>query len=363
MTTRLLHHTNLPAGVIALVAASLIAPSTGCNKGDAGGPPPERATPVVIGKPLQMAVEETISAVGTVDANERVDIQPEVPGLIETILFNEGDRVRRDQQLFAMNSRSESAVVNQAKAELKLAQSNLDRARTLIDTKAISQQELDQLESQLAVRSAALNAAEQDLSERFIEAPFDGRVGPRRVSPGHHVSAGTSLVTLVDDSTVKVQFRIPERQLALIKPGQRARLAVAAWPDQVFEGIVDLIDPVVEQSTRTVDVRLLVPNDEHQLRPGMFARVAVVVQTREHSLVVPESALVPSLEAFSLYFVEDGRAHRRPVKLGIRLPGKVEVLDGLEADSEFVAGGLQMIVDGMKVVPAPDPTGTDAARN
>lgn len=363
MTTRLLHHTSLPAAVIALAAASLIATSTGCSKGDAGGPPPEMAVPVVIEKPVQMAVEDAISAVGTVEANERVDIQPEVPGLIETILFTEGDRVDRDQQLFAMNSRSESAVVNQSKAELKLAQSNLDRARTLINTKAISEQELDQLESQLAVKSAALNAAEQDLSERFIEAPFDGRVGPRRVSPGQYVSAGTSLVTLVDDSTVKVQFRIPERQLALIKPGQRARLTVAAWPNQVFQGIVDLIDPVVEQSTRTVDVRLLVPNEEHQLQPGMFARVAVVVQTRQHSLVVPEAALVPSLETFSMYFVEDGRAHRKPVKLGVRLPGKVEVLEGIAVDSEFVSSGLQMIVDGMKVVPAPDPTGTDSASN
>ena len=163
---------------------------------------------------------------------------------------------------------------------------------------------------------------------------------------------------LVDASTVKVNFRIPERQLALLKTGQKASLTVAAWRDREFRGKVDLIDPVVDPDTRTVAIRLVAPNPDHRLQPGMFARVSLVVQTREKSLVIPEGALVPSLDAFSVYRVEEGRAKLAPVTLGVRLPGKVEILSGLEADSEFVASGLQQIVDGMKVVPAP--TGTNA---
>jgi membrane fusion protein (multidrug efflux system) len=349
----------LTAAVVVLSGLLL----TACNQGDAGGPPPDMAMPVVLQRPVLMPVEETVSAVGTVEANERVEIQPEVSGLIESVLFAEGDRVRQDQRLFAMNSRSEAAAVAQAEAESQLAQSNLERARTLIGTKAISQQELDQLESLLAVKSAVLKAAQQKLSERFIEAPFDGQVGPREVSPGQYVNAGTSLVTLVSAATVKVRFRIPERQLSLIKPGQTGRLTVAAWPDQVFVGTVDLIDPVVDPATRTTEIRMQVPNPDLRLQPGMFARVSVVVNTREQSLVVPEAALIPSLETFSIYLVKDGVATLTPVKLGVRLPGQVEILGGLEPSSQFVGSGVQKIVDGMRVVQAAPPEGSSTQTN
>ncbi len=349
----------LTAAAVALSVLLL----TACNKGDAGGPPPDMAMPVIIQQPVLMPVEETLSAVGTVEANERVEIQPEVSGLVESILFKEGDRVRQNQRLFALNSRSEAAAVAQAEAEAQLARSNLERAKTLIGTKAISQQELDLLESLLAVKEAALNAAQQELSERFIEAPFDGQVGPRMVSPGQYVNAGTSLVTLVDDVTVKVRFRIPERQLSLIKTGQTGRLTVAAWPDQVFVGTVDLIDPVVDPATRTTEIRMRVPNPDLRLQPGMFARVSVVVETREQSLVVPEAALIPSLENFSIYVVKDGVATLTPVKLGVRLPGQVEILSGLEPSSQFVGSGVQKIVDGMKVVQAAPAEGAPTRMN
>ncbi len=341
-----------------LAAAGPVLALTGCNRGGADGPPPEVAMPVFIQTPARMAVEETLSAVGTVEARESVDIQPEVSGLIEDIQFEEGDHVVKGQRLFSMNSRSEAAVVAQAKAELQLAKSNLERAKTLIGTKAISEQELDQLESLVAVKSAILNAAEQALSERTIQAPFDGQLGPRKVSPGQYVNAGTSLVTLVDDSTVKVRFRIPERQRGLLRTGQAASLTVAAWPDRRFTGEVDLIDPVLDQATRTVEIRLLAANPDQRLQAGMFARVAVVVETRLDSLVIPEAALVPSLNTFSVYRVEEGRARLSPVTLGVRLPGTVEVLSGLTTNSEIVASGIQKIVDGMKVVQAP--AGTNA---
>jgi len=347
-------------GFVILLAGLVL---TGCSQGGAGGPPQDIAMPVVIEKPVVMPVEDTLSAVGTVEANERVEVQPEVSGLIQEINFSEGDRVKNGDRLFALNSRSEAATVAQAEAELQLARSNLERAKTLIGSSAISQQELDQLESLVAVKSAALNAAEQKLSERFITAPFDGQVGPRKVSPGQYVNAGTPLVTLVDDDTVKVRIRIPERQLSLVKSGQKAHLTVAAWPDRDFVGTVDLIDPVVDLATRTIEVRMVVPNESQLLQPGMFARVSVVVNTRPQSLVVPESALIPSLESFSIYRVEDGIAKLTPVQLGVRLPGKVEILSGLHPEEQFVAGGIQKIVDGMKVVQAASATSGPAVTN
>jgi membrane fusion protein, multidrug efflux system len=324
----------------------------GCSQGDAGGPPPEMAVQVVIEQPEVTTVEDTVVAVGTIEANERVELKPEAAGVIESILFTEGRQVRQGEKLFGLASRKEAARVAQAAAEEKLAEANVARARTLIGTRAISQQEVDQLESQVAVKAATRQLEEELLLERSIVAPFDGTLGPRLVSPGQYVNAGTLLATIVDDSKVKVTFRIPERQLALVRQGQQGRLRLGAYNDKSFFGQVDLINPEVDQATRTVEVRLVAPNAEHLLKPGMFARVELVVGSRAKALVIPEGALVPSLENFSVYAVEDGVAKLTPVQLGVRLPGKVEIRDGLSASQPIVVSGTQKLVDGMKVIAA-----------
>jgi membrane fusion protein (multidrug efflux system) len=222
---------------------------------------------------------------------------------------------------------------------------------------------VDQLESLLAVKSAMLKVARETLAKRTITAPFSGELGARQISPGQYVNAGTPLVTLVDKQRVKVRFRIPERQLSLLGQEQPGRLTVAAWPGETFAGVVDLIDPVVDVATRTVEIRLLADNPEQRLRPGMFARVNVVVETRPNALVIPEAALVPSMDEFGVYAVRDGKARLQPVEIGVRLPGQAEIRKGLQADSEFVAGGIQKIVDGMKVVPLPPATNAPVAAN
>lgn len=325
---------------------------SGCSKGGAGGPPADFAMEVVIDKPVLAPVEDLLSAVGTVEANERVQLKPETAGLIEGIHFTEGQRVQKGSKLFELGSRKETAAFAQAEAEEKLAQANVARARTLAGTKAISRQELDQLESQIAVKAAARQVEQELLADRAIVAPFDGVLGPRLVSPGQYVTLGAPLATLVDDSQMKVRFRIPERQLSEVKLGQEGRLRVAAFPDRVFNGKVDLINPEVDEATRTVEVRLITPNPDALLKSGMFARVELLTGARPQSVVIPEGALVPSLDQFSVYAVEGGLAKLKPVKLGVRLPGKVEVRDGLSADQPIVVSGTQKLVDGMKVVAA-----------
>lgn len=352
MTTKRFSLNNVRHWLVTGLVAGAAAIFTGCGAGGSGGPPPDMAMPVVFQTPTLSEVQVTLAAVGTVEADEQVDIQPEVSGLIEQIQFEEGDRVEQGQPLFQLNSRAEAASLAQAEAELQLAESNLERAKTLIGTKAISQQELDQLASLVAVKASTLDGARERLDERSIEAPFRGRVGPRRVSPGQYVNAGSSLVTLVDDDNVKVNFSVPEREVARVAVDQLVKLRVAAYPDREFQGVVRLIDPVVDEATRTVGVQCVAPNVEHLLKPGMFARIEVVVDTREQALVIPEAALVPSLEAMSVYRVQDGVARLTPVTLGVRRPGAVEILSGLEPDTQIVASGLQKIVDGMKVVPA-----------
>ena len=143
--------------------------------------------------------------------------------------------------------------------------------------------------------------------------------------------------------------------------GQPGRLTVAAWPDESFAGAVDLIDPVVDVATRTVEIRLLADNPNQRLLPGMFARVQVVVESRSNAVVIPEAALVPSMDGFGVYAVQDGVARLRSIQLGVRLPGRAEIRNGLQGNSQFVASGTQKIVDGMKVVSASPDTNVPAA--
>lgn len=344
--------------VTAKSVASLIAGSvalcvvlSGCGPGG-GGPPPEPAIEVTISQPVLSMVEDLVSAVGTIEANERVELKPKAAGLIESIHFVEGDRVVAGQKLFSLDARKEAAAVAQAEAEVSLSRSNLERAKQLIGTRAISQQEVEQLESQVAVREAIARLEKERLADREILAPFAGVVGPRLVSPGQYVNVGTPLVVLVDGRQVKVGFRIPERQLGLVRVGQPGRLRVNAFPDRVFGGKLDLVDPEVDATTRTVAVRLIAPNPEGLLRPGMFARVELVVSQRERAVVIPEAAVVPSLDTYSVYLVKDGRARMQSIKLGTRLPGKVEVLEGLSQGQDIVVSGLQKVIDGAKVVAA-----------
>ncbi|MFM1943909.1 MAG: hypothetical protein RI897_2891 [Verrucomicrobiota bacterium] len=332
---------GLSAGVWMLVA--------GCSQGGAGGQPPETPVEVVLGTPQRMPVEDLLTAVGSLEANERVDLRPEAPGVVVRVGFEEGEAVSVGQSLFELDASKEAAAAAQARAELELARSNYERAKTLAGTRAISQQELDRLSSEMEVKSAALQVREEDLADRKVVAPFAGVTGPRLVSPGQYVNAGALLGTLVDSHQIKVRCGVPERSLALVRTGQHGRIRVNTYPDRWFEGVVDLISPVVDESTRTAEVRLRVQNEEGLLRPGMFARVEIVMLEREQALVIPEGALVPSMQGFSVYSVKENRVALVPVEVGVRMPGKVEVAGGLSGDERLVMSGTQKLVEGMLV--------------
>jgi len=339
-------------------AAGLVLTGCGGGGGDAGGPPPQPPTMVVYGHPVIEPVEDTVTAVGSMEANERVEVKPSVSGHIKTIAFSEGQRIKKGDLLFELSARKETAMVEQAKAEEDLARQNAERSKQLAGTRAISQQELDQLNSQVEVRRASLQLEKEKLADFTIKASIDAVAGPRMASEGQYISVGTPLVTLVDDSKIKVNFRIPERQLAFVKIGQEARIKVGAYPDKVFTGKVDLINPDVDVATRTAEIRLLAPNPDALLKPGMFARVELVTGRREKATVIPESALVAGLEDFSVYVVNTVVTNKmtnefakvQPVKLGVRMPGKVEIASGVTTSQQIVVDGTQKLVDGSKVV-------------
>lgn len=337
---------------LAIVVALLAA---GCKKGGGGGPPP--APPIAVDtEQVRVAeVTETLSAVGSIQPNEVVSIRPEAEGVIKGIHFTEGQIVEVGAKLFDLDSGKAAAQLARAQADADLARITLERSRTLAGTKAISQQEIDDWKARVAAREAEVALYQEQLKDTVVVAAFRGVVGPRSVSLGQYVTPLSVLGTLVDQSSVKVLYRIAERELPRVSLEQAVQLRVAAYPDRKFTGEVDLIDPVVDETTRMAQLRAVAANTEGLLKAGMFAHVETVVGRRPSAMVVPERAVIASLRGFSVFVVKDGVALLTPVKIGVRQPGQVEILDGLTPGQEIVVGGTQKIVDGAKVAASKAP--------
>ncbi|MEW6353192.1 MAG: efflux RND transporter periplasmic adaptor subunit [Pseudomonadota bacterium] len=319
--------------------------------GSSGGPP---AIPVEIASVQQAAVSTDIPAVGTLRANESVMIRPEIAGRVQAIHFEEGAAVRKGDELITLDDSEPRAQLAESSAAVKLNQLNFKRTQEMFAKKLLSQQEYDQAQANLVESQARQNLHEAQLAKTRLRAPFDGVLGLRRVSPGDYLQLGQDVVNLEDISTLKLDFRVPETYLARIKSGQEVTLKVDAYPGKTFNGVIYSIDPRIDEQTRTLQLRARVPNDEILLRPGMFARVAVVLK-RTQSLVVPEQALVPKGNEQFVYRVADGKALLIKVQTGQRRAGQVEIVSGLNARDTVVTAGQTKLRDGapVRVVNAP----------
>jgi len=331
---------------------AVLAALTGCKQGG-GGNPPVMPVEVDAVQASTSPVEDRLAAVGSLQANEQTTLMPEAPGRIKAILFEEGQRVTVGAPLFELDDEKEAAQLALAAADLDLARQNAKRAEALAETKAISRQEIDQMRAQVNLKEASRLYQEKRAREMHLSAPFAGVLGPRAVSLGQFVNVGTALVTLTDDTRIKVQYRLPERHLPLLKAGQEVTLRVSAFPDKAFPGKVDLVNPEVDQQTRTVQLRALVPNPDGLLKPGMFAHVETITGRRDDAIVIPERAVVPSLAGFSVYTIVTNTARAVAVEIGQRMEGKVEIRKGLTAGQPVIVGGLQKIIDGTLVTAAP----------
>ena len=328
--------------------------------GGAGGGPviPVVATPSRI-EHLSLEVE----ALGTARASESIDVTSKVSNVVTAIRFTEGQQVRKGDVLVELDGAQARADLAVADAALKESASQLQRSRELYETKVLSDQQIEQIESTYSANVARVAAARSRLSDTIIRAPFDGRVGLRRASVGGLVAPGTVITTLDDTSTIKLDFTVPERVVAAMKPGLTLEARSVAYPDRVFEGKVASVDSRVDPNTRSVIVRALVPNGEGLLQPGMFLSVHLSRGTAD-VLVVPEEALVPEQGDVFVYVVQDGTASKRRIQTGQRAVGTVQVTDGLQGGEMVVTEGTQKLRDGASVSvtePTAAPARADAA--
>ncbi len=316
----------------------------------------------VVAEPVkQERIEEKISLVGSLAADEAIEVKNQIAGLIEQIGFDEGQSVKKGQMLFMIDAKKLNASLTQAEANANLAQTTFDRLESLISAGAISQQEFDQAQSDLAAKKAEVDLIRAQLNESVITAAFDGMMGERLVSVGQYVDQGTLLTYLISQDPIKAEFRVPERFLGQLKEDQIVQVTVAAYPDEIFEGEVYFIAPQIDEQTRTALVKARIPNPDGKLRRGMFANLNLIVSVRALALTIPEIALIPKGEEIFVFVVDsESKAQMKPVRVGLRLAGKAEIVQGLSAGENVIVEGFQKVGPGSPVTikntqPTPPP--------
>jgi membrane fusion protein (multidrug efflux system) len=363
---------------VALPALIIVASTLGgCGKKDEAGtanakspdpPKPAAAAPAAPkGLPVKAErvkiadVQSDVTAVGTLLAADSVVIRPEIAGRVVGLHFQEGQAVAKGAKLVTLDPAEYRAQLAGTAADARTETMRYERAKELLEKNFISKEALDVAQGNMERALAKRQQDEVLLSKTTILAPFSGIVGLRQVSPGAYVRAGDDIVRLENVSAVKLDFRVPEAYLSKLKPSQEVTIKTDAFPNDSFKGRIFALEPGVDEKTRTVLARALVPNPQNKLRAGMFARVNVLLETRAHSILVPEQAIWPQGRDAFVYRVVDGKAMLTKIELGVRRPGEVEVVKGLSAEDMVVTDGQMKLKDGAPVTvmptaaPAPTP--------
>ena len=350
----LLNQTNpLPKSLVVVTLFVLLL-QIGCKPKTAGGPMQTPPVRVIAVEAKRQAVSEALSLLGTIAANEIVEIKAETDGIVQEINFDEGERVAKGRLLVKLDETKLAAAVAEAEANLKLSQSNYERAKQLYEGKLISQQDFDQTASTFAVNQAGLDLKRRQLADARVFAPFNGIVGARQISPGQVIGRNTTLTWLVDLDTVKVEVKVPEKYLRQLQVGQPLEFSVAAHPNEKFKGVVYFISPQIDEGTRYALIKAKIPNSSAKLRGGMLASLELTLQLRDSAIVIPDPALMSNGDHFLVFVVDEkNTAQIRAIEVGLRMPGKAEVVKGLNAGDKVVVEGVQKLRPGSPVTFAP----------
>jgi membrane fusion protein (multidrug efflux system) len=311
----------------------------------AGALAQEKPAPqVIVAQAKQAQFIDRIEALGTLKANESVQLTANVTETVTALHFDDGQRVEKGEALVEMTSREEHALLEEARANLNEARRQFNRVKQLESQGIEAQSLLDQRRREVETARARLGAIESRLADRLLKAPFSGVLGLRNISVGALVETGDLITTLDDDSVMKLEFAVPSTYLSSLQPGLPIRARTRAYSDRVFEGEVKAVDSRVDPINRSLLVRALLPNPERMLKPGMLMTVELLRNQRQ-ALVIPESALMPK---GGDHFVmrlqgEPPMVEKLKIRIGSRRPGEVEVLEGLQPGELVITHGMEKV--------------------
>ncbi len=335
--------------------------------------------------PIQQDLDVRLTFTADITPNQQVNVFSRVDGYIAKLHVDKGDFVKANQLLVEIDHTDYVHAVNQARANLAAARANvtrqgatvhnakltLDRMQALIKDQFVSQQDLDtaqvnfdtaaaQLESlraQVTQMEVALAQAETNLAYSYIRAPFAGFIAERNLDQGAYVTGSTAststmsrgILTLHDIESVRTLIEVVEKDVPLVKIGQLSEVRAEAYPDRIFVGKVARIVQALNRATRTMTVEVDLPNKDHALKGGMFARVEVVVGLHRNAIQVPIDALTRLEELQYVYVVQNGQAHQVPVEVGSRVENRIEITKGLAGTEQVIVSGKDLVAEGVPV--------------
>ena len=340
---------RVTATLITLI--TLVVSLAGCAPGGGGGfaPPP---MPVETATVTQGRVMDRFETVGTVDAGEAITVVSEIDGTVISLPFREGSTIEKGGLIAQMDDSQLKAEVQRTEALRDQSQSRYDRVKSVVEQGAGAPQDLDDAAAVLKVAEANLALAEARLAKTRIVAPFAGSLGARRVSPGAFLRGGQPITDLAQLAELRVNFSAPERYLAQLIRGAEVTVSTTAYPGYELRGRIDVVDPVLDEATRSARVMARLKNPGGKFRPGMSANVSAVLSQRANAITIPDEAIFSEGDQSFVYIVKaDSTVTRSALTLGTRLKGSVEVLNGLEPGMRVVRAGHQKLFEGAKVNP------------
>lgn len=320
----------------------------GTAKKDGGGG--GRALPVSVFIAENMTTDEGRLAIGTLTANEKVDIVSEQSGRVTQINFQEGQILKRDDILVRLND--DELVVQLVKAEFqsKLLEQRLERQKILLEKDAVSREDYDKVLTEYNVLKQDIEQLKIRIEKMKVRAPFDGVIGFRDVSLGAFLQPNTRISTLVDIANLKIEFAIPEKYINDIKAGSQVSFTVEGTAKR-FNARVYAIDPQVDVKTRTVMIRARYANTGMLLKPGMSAKISFSTTEGVHNIYVPNQAVVPDVKGRSVWVMKNGKAVLVPVQTGTRTADMLEILGGIERGDTIITTGIMQLRPGIPVSP------------
>lgn len=290
---------------------------------------------IVKPKPLQ----NIIFSNGTLISNEEVLIQSEISGKITQIQFEEGRRVKKNDLLIKINDAELQATLKKNQSRETLARDKEFRYKQLLEKGLTSQQEYDVALSELNSVFADVELTQAQIDKTEIRAPFNGVVGLRSVSLGSYISPQTKIATLQSINPMKVDFSVPQKYFSLIKAGKSIFVKQSST-DKLFNGKIYAVEPKIDQNTRTVQARALVPNDRGELTPGAYIEIDIVLEELNNAVMVPTNVIVPDIEGKKIFIYKNGKAVPVPVETGIRTEDEIQIVSGLNIGDTLIVSGI-----------------------
>jgi membrane fusion protein (multidrug efflux system) len=339
------------AGVKALQIKKLIA------SGKSFAPPPECVSAAVA---REDKWQDTLTAIGSITAVQGVIVTPDIPGIAREIAFESGAVVTNGALLVRLDTSSEEAQLRALEAQEELGRLNLARERNLRTQNMVSQSELDTAEATLKQSQGNADAIRATIQKKTIRAPFAGRLGIRLVNLGQYLDTGKPIVSLQSLTPVYAEFSLPQQELARLKTGMKVCVTNDAYPGRQFDGALTAINPDLDPQTRSVGLQATFDNPEQLLRPGMFARVEVLLPEERAVLVVPDTSVLSATYGDSVYVIESkpGKDNGKPelavrqqiIRTGRARGNFVSVESGLKPGDRIVSAGIFKLRNGMSVI-------------